>query len=85
MKRVISIDMEEIEEGVFQETEESIKRRISDVTGFDRDYIVLAETLSNNGVCTTFVTFSVMGKGFWTDFKDWDRSEAFDTGEATNA
>lgn len=59
------------------ESESSIKRRISEVTGFKAKEIVLCEAGYSSGWCDR-VSFVVRGKGFWCDFADWDREHVWD-------
>lgn len=61
-----------------EESIASLVRRISEVTGFKRSEIVPLEgSIALDGKYEA-CEFAVHGKGFWTDFKDWDRAEAFD-------
>lgn len=60
-----------------EETVAAVSRRISKITGFKESEIVPLEGSLENGIYVS-VEFAVHGKGFWTDFKDWDRAKAFD-------
>lgn len=71
------------ESGMLTETHPSLKRRISEVTGFKYSEIVLMESSEKwmegmKAYVTTYVCFQVKGKGFWTNFFDWDRDDAYD-------
>lgn len=60
-----------------QEPKSSIKQRIAMATGFHRQLIVLDETGYTDGWCTN-AAFTVLGRGFWTDFRDWGFAPKYD-------
>lgn len=78
MIQYIHKEMEKGHKMAKEETLASLIRRISAVTGFKQVAIVPLEgTLGLDGKYES-CEFAVYGKGFWTDFKDWDRAEAYD-------
>lgn len=68
--------------GNHEETSASAKRRISELTGFKPSAITLLEgslaPFNDAYYYYKSMVFSVNGKGFWTDFEDWDRDCQYD-------
>lgn len=76
------------EDGVMEETNYSVARRINDLFGFDMSEVSLMEgdVLEAAMLCRgyrvfTAVSFVVRGLGWWTDFRELDRAPEFDEGE----
>lgn len=76
------------EDGVMEETNFSIARRINDLFGFDMSEVSLMEgdgletaMLGRGYRVFTAVSFVVRGLGWWTDFRELDRAPEFDEGE----
>lgn len=59
------------------ETKRSLIRRIAETTGFRQDEIRPLEGTLSGGRYVA-VAFAVKGKGFCTDFTDWDRDRNYD-------
>ena len=63
-----------------EESINSLKKRISQVTGFMPSKIDPAEGSLSNGRYTS-ITFIVNGAGFWTDFINYGRAPQYDTSD----
>ena len=84
----VSFDFSPAEDGVWEETNFSIARRINDLFGFDMSEVSLMEggglevaMLGRGYRVFTAVTFVVRGLGWWTDFRELARAPEFDEGE----
>lgn len=76
------------EDGVMEETNFSIARRINDLFGFDISDVSLKEgdglevTMLGRGFRVfTAVSFVARGLGWWTDFRELDREPELDKDE----
>ena len=59
------------------ETIASVQRRVAELTGFQYKRIVLMEGNLTGGVYDS-ISFQVNGRGYSTDFEDFDRNPVFD-------
>ena len=64
-----------------RETDASIRRRASEITGFKMALIIPKYAWMQDGVCSV-LGFQVKGLGFWTDFEEWDRDTDYDANAA---
>ncbi len=86
-RKVMVFELDE-EEGVYSETSRSVKSRVAHETGFAFGKIELLEAdydrVSMMGRVYSYcraVDFSVLGRGYWTDFAAVERSTAYDSAE----
>lgn len=82
------LEFDTAEDGVMEETNFSIARRINDLFGFDISDVSLKEgdglkitMLGCSYRVFTAVSFVVRGLGWWTDFRELDRAPELDEGE----
>ena len=79
------LEFDTAEDGVMEETNFSIARRINDLFGFDMSEVSLMNgdtqvvTMLGRGYRVfTAVSFVVRGLGWWTDFRELDRAPELD-------